>query len=97
MLGEFKKFALRGNVLDLAIGVIIRGGVWQDRLVAGGRHHHAPDRRGAQRQPCPRLSGLVPPTGAADPRISSFKRSSRSITRRSIISPRSITAGSQTT
>jgi large conductance mechanosensitive channel len=25
MLGEFKKFALRGNVLDLAIGVIIGG------------------------------------------------------------------------
>lgn len=25
MLQEFKKFALRGNVLDLAIGVIIGG------------------------------------------------------------------------
>jgi hypothetical protein len=29
MLEEFKKFALRGNVVDLAVGVII-GAAWPD-------------------------------------------------------------------
>src|ERR1041384_3343466 len=32
MLNDFKEFAMRGNVLDMAVGIII-----------GGRHHHAAD------------------------------------------------------
>ena len=58
MLEEFKKFALRGNVVDLAIGVIIGaafGGIVQ---VAGRRRHHADDRRGHRRA---RFFELLPP------------------------------------
>ena len=45
MLDEFKKFAMRGNVVDLAIGVIIGAGIRRHRVVAGQRHHHARHRR----------------------------------------------------
>ena len=44
MLEEFKKFALRGNVVDLAIGVIIGAAFGAIVHVAGRRHHHAGDR-----------------------------------------------------
>ena len=49
MLEEFKKFALRGNVVDLAVGVIIGAafGAIVNSLV--GRHHHADHRRGDRR------------------------------------------------
>lgn len=43
MWAEFRKFIMRGNVLDLAIGVIIGGGLWRDRAVAGQGHYHAAD------------------------------------------------------
>ena len=43
-LQEFKKFAMRGNVVDLAIGVIIGAGLQQDHRLAGRRHHHADHR-----------------------------------------------------
>ena len=46
MLEEFKKFALRGNVVDLAIGVIIGAAFGAIVDVAGRRYHHAGDRRG---------------------------------------------------
>ena len=36
MLEEFKKFALRGNVVDLAVGSFRR-----NRNLACGRHHYA--------------------------------------------------------
>ena len=45
MLEEFKKFALRGNVVDLAIGVIIGAAFSAHREFAGRRHHHADHRR----------------------------------------------------
>jgi len=41
---EFKSFALKGNVIDLAIGVIIGGAFWQDRGFPGQERHHAADR-----------------------------------------------------
>ena len=45
MLEEFKKFALRGNVVDLAVGVIIGAAFGGIVHLAGRRHHHAGDRR----------------------------------------------------
>ena len=45
MLEEFKKFALRGNVVDLAVGVIIGAAFSGDREFAGRRPHHADHRR----------------------------------------------------
>ncbi len=36
MLQEFKTFALRGNVVDLAIGVIIGHGRWHARQACTG-------------------------------------------------------------
>ncbi len=49
MLEEFKKFAMRGNVVDLAVGVII--GVAFGTIVTSlvARHHHAGHRRGHRR------------------------------------------------
>ena len=38
---EFKNFALKGNVIDLAVGVIIGGAFGKHRRVAGQEHHHA--------------------------------------------------------
>ena len=49
MLEEFKKFALRGNVVDLAIGVIIGAALFRHREFAGRRRHHA-DHRGGHRR-----------------------------------------------
>ena len=40
MLEEFKKFALRGNVVDLAIGVVI-GAAFGAIVPHWSRHHHA--------------------------------------------------------
>ena len=37
MLEEFKKFALRGNVVDLAVGVIIGAAFSRDREFTGRR------------------------------------------------------------
>jgi hypothetical protein len=44
MLKEFKEFAMRGNVLDMAVGIII-GAASEKLFHRGGRHHHAADRR----------------------------------------------------
>jgi large conductance mechanosensitive channel len=41
MLKEFKEFAMRGNVIDLAVGIII-GAAFGKIVVARQRHHHAP-------------------------------------------------------
>ena len=45
MLEEFKKFAMRGNVVDLAVGVIIGAAFGAYRQFAGCRYRHAADRR----------------------------------------------------
>ena len=47
-LSEFREFALKGNVVDLAVGVIIGGGLRQDRLGAGRERPDAADRLPAQ-------------------------------------------------
>ena len=41
MLEEFKKFALRGNVVDLAVGVIIGAAFGANRKLDCGRHYYA--------------------------------------------------------
>ena len=38
---EFKEFAMKGNVVDMAVGVIIGGSLRQDRLFTGGQRDHA--------------------------------------------------------
>ena len=35
VLQEFKDFAMRGNVVDMAVGIIIGGAFWQDRIFVG--------------------------------------------------------------
>ena len=50
MLREFKEFAMRGNVIDLAVGVVHRRGLRQDRLLAGRRHRDAGDRQAGRRR-----------------------------------------------
>jgi large conductance mechanosensitive channel protein len=45
MIEEFKKFALRGNVVDLAIGVIIGAAFGKIVESLRRRHLHAGDRR----------------------------------------------------
>ena len=57
MLKEFKDFVLRGNVVDLAIAVVIGAAFGKDRRVDGRRHHHADHRRDQRR---PRLQQLLP-------------------------------------
>ena len=36
---EFKAFAMRGNVLDMAVGVVVGGAFTVDRQLTGERHH----------------------------------------------------------
>ena len=48
MLKEFREFAARGNVIDLAVGVIIGAAFGKVVDVARDRHHHAADRHGAR-------------------------------------------------
>ena len=50
MLKEFKEFALKGNAVDLAIGVIIGARVRRHRDVAGERRDDAADRQAARRR-----------------------------------------------
>ena len=38
---EFKEFAVRGNVMDMTVGVIIGGGFRQDRHLPHRRRPHA--------------------------------------------------------
>jgi len=45
MLKDFRDFAMKGNVVDLAIGVIIGAAFWQNRRFACYRRHHADYRR----------------------------------------------------
>ena len=49
MLQEFKAFIARGNVLDLAVAVIIGAAFGDDRHLADRRRDHAADRRGVRR------------------------------------------------
>ena len=44
MLKEFREFVARGNVIDLAVGIIIGAAFREDRHVAGQRYNHASDR-----------------------------------------------------
>ena len=44
MLKEFKEFAMKGNVIDLAVGVVIGAAFGKIVDVARERHHHAADR-----------------------------------------------------
>lgn len=41
MLKEFKEFALKGNVLDLAIAVVIDYDFQQDYIFISRKYHHA--------------------------------------------------------
>ena len=41
MLKGFKNFAMRGSVVDLAVGVIIGAAFPEDCVVAGGGRDHA--------------------------------------------------------
>lgn len=38
---EFKEFALKGSVVDMAVGVIIGGAFSKNRLFTGGRYYYA--------------------------------------------------------
>jgi len=40
---EFKEFAMKGNVMDMAVGVIIGGAFGKIGLIAGQRHPDAAD------------------------------------------------------
>ena len=48
MFREFREFAMRGNVVDLAVGIHHRRGLWQNRDLPGQRHHHATHRAPAR-------------------------------------------------
>lgn len=41
MLKEFKEFALKGNVLDLAIAVVMGANFQQDYIFISRKYHHA--------------------------------------------------------
>jgi hypothetical protein len=49
MFKDFKEFAMRGNVVDLAIGVIIGAAFGKDHRLARRRHHNADHRRDYRR------------------------------------------------
>ncbi len=53
---EFKNFALKGNVIDLAIGVIIGAAFGKIIEFTGKKHHHAVGQSGLARRT--RLHGL---------------------------------------
>ena len=46
-LKEFKTFAMRGNVVDMAVGIIIGGAF--GKIVSSLRYHYAPDRTADRR------------------------------------------------
>lgn len=46
LLKEFKDFAVKGNVVDMAVGVIVGGAFGKIRHIARQRRHHA------ARRPC---------------------------------------------
>ena len=41
IIKEFREFAMRGNVVDLAVGVIIGAAFGEDCIFTGCRYHHA--------------------------------------------------------
>ena len=41
LLKEFKEFAMKGNVVDMAVGVVIGGAFGKDCQFIGWRYHHA--------------------------------------------------------
>lgn len=44
MMKEFRDFAVRGNVVDMAVGVVIGGAFGKDHIFPGGKYHHAAHR-----------------------------------------------------
>ena len=42
IIKEFKEFAMRGNVLDMAVGVVVGGAFGKNRHVTGQQHYYAP-------------------------------------------------------
>ena len=44
MLKEFKEFAMKGNVVDLAVGIIIGGSLRKNCVIFCRRHTDAADR-----------------------------------------------------
>ena len=55
MLKEFRQFILRGNLVDLAVAVVVGAAFGGRRHRPGRRHHHAAHRRGR------RQAGLLRP------------------------------------
>ena len=48
MVSEFREFVMRGNVVDLAVGVIIGAAFGKIVTSLVERHHHAADRPDAR-------------------------------------------------
>ena len=53
MWKDFKSFLLRGNLLDLAVAVVVGVRFYGPGQRPGGRHHHAVDRRRRRQAPIP--------------------------------------------
>ncbi|MEZ4759076.1 MAG: large conductance mechanosensitive channel protein MscL [Flavobacteriales bacterium] len=54
MMKEFKEFAMRGSVVDMAVGIVIGGAFGKDRVVLRGRctdatHRHAVGRHSSSK------------------------------------------------
>jgi len=41
LVDEFKAFAMKGNVVDMAVGIIIGAAFVQNHIISCKRHHHA--------------------------------------------------------
>ena len=69
---RFKKFILRGNVVDMAVGIIIGGCLRRNRQQSRSGHHHAPVglvlRERRFRQPVHQSSGNLRHTGGCPER-----------------------------
>ena len=50
IIQELKAFAMRGNVVDMAVGVIIGGAFGKICIIAGRRYYHAVLYRSADRR-----------------------------------------------
>jgi large conductance mechanosensitive channel len=50
MISEFREFAMRGNVLDLAVGVVLGAAFGKIVSGPGGRPDHAGDRQAGRRR-----------------------------------------------
>ncbi|QRN42699.1 large conductance mechanosensitive channel protein MscL [Xanthomonas oryzae pv. oryzae] len=64
MVSEFKQFAIRGNVIDLAVGVVIGAAFGKIVTALVEKNHHAADRLGhRQRGFFSRLAWVLKPAG----------------------------------